>query len=92
MQRFTLRTPGDQMIPLDDEAKELVLEDSTSGKVTMGNQKIRIEDATGSSLEMTQQNVVLHAAVDLRIEAPGNNIVIKALVHRLRDGVGLAMG
>jgi uncharacterized protein involved in type VI secretion and phage assembly len=78
VQRYTFLTRGNQRIKLDDEAKELVLEDSSSGKVTMGNQKIRIEDVTGSSIEMTQQNVVLHSAVSLRIEAPGNSIVIKA--------------
>jgi hypothetical protein len=77
IKRYTLLTSGGHRIQLDDENGDLVLTDSSDGKVTMGNQKVRIEDATGTSLEMTQQAVTLHAAVPLTIEAPGQSVVIK---------------
>jgi phage baseplate assembly protein gpV len=77
IKRYTLITSGGHKLQLDDENSELVLTDSSDGKVTMGNQKIRIEDANGTSLEMTQQSVTLHSAAALTIEAPGQSIVIK---------------
>jgi phage baseplate assembly protein gpV len=78
VKRYTLVTAGGQRIVLDDENGELVIEDSSDGRLTMGQRRIRLEDATGTSLEMSPESVVLHSAVSLRIEAPGNGIVIKA--------------
>jgi phage baseplate assembly protein V len=77
IKRYTLLTAGGHKLQLDDENGDLVVTDSSDGKVTMGNHKIRIEDATGTSLEMTQERVTLHSAVPLTIEAPGQSVVIR---------------
>lgn len=86
VQRYTLTTPGGQRIRLDDENGLLELEDSSGGRVRLGQQKVIVEDPTGSTLEMSPELVRLHSAVNLEIEAPGNGIVLRAASVDFQSG------
>jgi hypothetical protein len=77
IKRYTLQTPGGQIVRLDDQEGRLRFEDVSGGSVELADHLIRLEDATGNVLELTSDRVRLHSAVDLELEAPGRSVKIR---------------
>jgi uncharacterized protein involved in type VI secretion and phage assembly len=77
VKRYSVRTPGGQVVRLDDEAGILRLEDASGGSVELGDHRIAIEDANGNQVELGRDQVRVHAAADLVLEAPGRSVRVR---------------
>jgi phage protein D/phage baseplate assembly protein gpV len=77
VRRYSLRTPGGQVVRLDDSAGTLRLEDASGGTVELSDHAIRLEDANGNQVELGRDRVRVHAATDLVLEAPGRSVKVR---------------
>lgn len=76
VRRYTLVTPGEQRIQLDDEKDSISIKTSDGNILRLAPGSLRLEDSQGSFMELTSKVCRIHAETDLEIEAPGHSVVI----------------
>lgn len=75
---YTIQTPGEQRIRLDDEDKKVRIENSTGNHLHLSPGRVRLRERNGSYLELSDNKLQIHAETDLEIEAPGRTITIRS--------------
>ena len=74
---YTLKTPGGQVVELNDDKNSLTIKNAKSSSVRLSPGVIKVTNSDGSYLKMTGNKVTLHSETALDIEAPGQPVVIR---------------
>ena len=77
VKRYTWVTPRGQRIYLDDERREIRIENDGGTRLTLAPGRARISSSGGSFVELTDDLLRVHASTDLEIEAPGKSLVFR---------------
>lgn len=74
---YTIQTPGQQRIRLDDKDEKVRIENSRGNHLQLSPGQVRLRESNGSYLLLSDNKLQIHAETDLEIEAPGKSITIR---------------